>query len=282
MYNAIFESENGEKYVFGIDGGTVFDMDIGNGTSVSIGTSQGFGQIGETVKTKSVSGRQIKVKGCIYENIIDNKNRMRHVFSPFSYGRLTIDGTYFTMVHVKNAPSFSAQKNDGRFSMVLFSPFPFFYLNEEKSLSIGEVVPMFTFPVDYSVAHKFGESSQKRYVNAINDGDVSVPFSLTFSFDGNSTNPTITNLHNFSFLKFNGTFANGDSINVYRDEKNVFHADLVSDGQTTDILSLVDEDSNLFELTVGDNLIQADDEQGGASMLARIAFRTAVCSLYEN
>jgi hypothetical protein len=282
VYKAVFESYNGEKYVFGVDGGTVFDMDVGNGTSVAVGTSQGFGQIGETVKTKSVSGRSIKIHGCIYENIISNKNRMRHIFSPFSSGRLIVDGKYFTMVHVKDAPSFSTQKNNGRFSMVLFAPFPFFYLNEEKLFSIGEVIPKFSFPVNYSNTHKFGESSKNKYINAVNDGDVSVPFSLTFSFAGDSTNPTITNLNNFAFLKINGTFTSGDSINVYRDEKNVFYAELVSNGQTEDILSKVDEDSDLFELTVGDNLIQADDEQGGASMSVNITFRTAVCSFYEN
>ena len=51
MYNVIFESENGQKYVFGADGETVFDMDLGNGVSVDIGTSQGFSQVGETVES---------------------------------------------------------------------------------------------------------------------------------------------------------------------------------------------------------------------------------------
>lgn len=282
MYNAIFESDSGEKYVFGISGSTVFDMDIGNGLSVSFGTSQGFGQIGETIKTKSVGGRKIRVHGCIYGNIVANKQKMRKVFSPFASGKLIFNNKYFARVHVKNAPTFSPQKNNGRFTMVLFAPFPFFYTQTEKLVSIGAMVPQFSFPVNYSEAHKFGELPEHKYVNAINDGDVPVSFSLTLSFGGNSTNPTITNLKTFSFLRINGTFQSGDVINVYRDNDNSFHAELVSDGTRKDILSLIDEESELFELAVGDNLIQADDEQSGVSLAANIAFRTAVCSLYED
>lgn len=282
MYKAIFESDSGEKYVFGVDGNTVFDMDIGNGTSVSLGTSQGFGQIGETVKTKSVGGRPIKVNGCIYSNIVANKNKMRRVFSPFSSGRLFLNGKYFTRVYVKDAPTFSVQKNNGKFTMVLFAPFPFFYSNTEKKVSIGEIVPKFHFPVNYATPHKFGESPDYKYINVINDGDVSVPYSVSLMFYGDSTNPTITNLQTFSFLKINGEFTTGDVVRMYRDSNNVFHAELLSDGTTEDILSLVDEESDLFELAVGDNLIQANDEQGGASLVVNFVFRTAVCALYED
>ena len=49
MYSAIFEADNGQKYIFGRDGETVFDMDLGNGVTVNVGTSQGFSQVGETV-----------------------------------------------------------------------------------------------------------------------------------------------------------------------------------------------------------------------------------------
>ena len=47
-------------------------------------------------------------------------------------------------------------------------------------------------------------------------------------------------------------------------------AEKTSDGITTDILSWIDEGSTLFEMNVGDNLIAANDDEGGASLEARL------------
>ena len=80
--NAVFKADNGEKFVFGVNNGNVFYMDIGEGVSVRIGTSQGFSQVGETVQTQSVGGRKIKVVGAIYGNVAQKKKEMRRVFAP--------------------------------------------------------------------------------------------------------------------------------------------------------------------------------------------------------
>ena len=127
MYNVIFESENGQKYVFGADGETVFDMDLGNGVSVDIGTSQGFSQVGETVESMTVGGRQISVRGDIFGNIQSRKKIMRKVFAPFVWGKLIFEGKHYIRVCVKDTPTFSPVKDDGRFTMLLYAPFPFFY-----------------------------------------------------------------------------------------------------------------------------------------------------------
>ena len=77
MYSAKFESDNGLTFVFGANGGNVFDMDLGSGVSVDIGTSQGFSQIGETVETLAVNGRAISVKGVLFKDIDNQKKNMR-------------------------------------------------------------------------------------------------------------------------------------------------------------------------------------------------------------
>lgn len=281
MYNVIFESDNGEKYAFGKNGSTVFDMDFGNGVSVDLGTSQGVSQIGETVQGKTVSGRTINVNGVVYGNVPERKKAMRKVLSPFSSGRLIFNNEYYTKVHIKDAPSFSPVKNDGRFSMRFFAPFPFFYDVKSVSSEIGTIRPLFSFPVNYST-HKFGEKSAARYINIINSGDVKTPFSLFVTTTGTSSDITITNLATFEFLKINGTLNAGETINVYRDEENILHAELISNGNTTDIISRIDEESNLFELQVGDNLLSASDNRGGESLTAKITFKPAVVALYES
>ena len=282
MYNVVFENDNGSKYIFGANGNTVFDMDLGNGVPVNIGTSQGFSQIGETIQNRTVSGRVINVSGAVYGNIQERKKTMRRVMSPFSFGRLVFDGMYYIRVCVKSAPTFSPVKNNGKFTMQLYAPYPFFKSVEEKNVEIGTINGLFSFPINYATTHKFGEKGTERYKNVYNDSDVSVPFSLYLSCYGTSTNPVISNLHTFQSLKINGTLNVGDYVKIYRNDDNVFVAELTSDGLKTDIISWIDESSDLFELVVGDNLISVTDDEGGASLSVKITYNPVVVAVYES
>lgn len=261
---------------------TVFDMDLGNGVSVDIGTSQGFSQIGETMQSRIVSGRLINVNGTVYGDILERKKSMRRILSPFACGRLVFENQYYIRVCVKSTPTFSSVKKDGRFTMQLFAPYPFFRDVNSKSEEIGAIKPMFMFPVNYATPHKFGEKAATRYKNIYNDSDVNVPFSLYISVGGKSSNIVIANLKTFQTLKINGSYNSGEIIQIYRNDENVLHAELTSSGITTDIISMIDESSNLFELDVGDNLISATDDEGGSALTVKIMYNPTVVSVYES
>lgn len=282
MYKAVFEADNGRKYVFGADGDTAFDMDIGNGVTVDIGKSQGFLQVGETVENFTVTGRPIEVKGVIYGDIAKKKREMRGVFAPFVSGKLTIQGKYYVRVYVQETPSFSPIKGDGRFTMVLFAPYPFFYETEQTLKTVGEIKPAFSFPVNYAEPHKFGEKGEEKYINIINNGDINAPFSLQIRTSAVSTNVVVTNLETYKYLRLNGVLNAGDVAKVYRDEKNVLRAELVSGNEVQDIISWIDDGSELFELNVGTNLLSADDDEGGANLTVNVIFNPAVVAVYED
>lgn len=282
MYSVVFENDNGQKYLFGANGNTVFDMDIGNGMSINLGTSQGFSQVGETVETRSVTGRTIAVSGVVYGDVPAQKRQMRNIIAPFASGRLVFEGRQFIRVVVKDAPSFSPVRDDGRFTMSFFAPFPFFYDLTEQSVLIGEILPMFRFPVNYGEPHKFGARSGAKYKNIFYDGDVNTAFSLTITASGVSVDPTITNLTTFERLKINGTLSAGDVVRIYRDSSNILRAELESGGETVDILSWIDDSSDLFELTVGDNLIQFNDDGGGEALTVRIGYCLTYAAVYED
>lgn len=283
MYSARFESDNGLIFVFGKNGGNVFDMDLGSGVSVDIGTSQGFSQIGETVETLAVNGRPITVTGALFRDVDNQKKNMRKTFAPFVSGKLIFEDGHYTRVYVQDPPSFSSVKEDGRFTMQLFAPFPYFYGQNEESVQIGELVPMFSFPVNYAEPHSFGEFYKSRFSTIYNDSDVKIPYSFQIIVNGISTNPTVTNLSTFEFLRINGSFSAGYIINVYRDEYNVLRAELTDgDGNVSDIISMIDDDSTLYELSVGDNLISINDDEGGVGMSATVSFKPVVVALYES
>ena len=128
----------------------------------------------------------------------------------------------------------------------------------------------------------FADSVNTRYKNIVNSGDVKVAFRLHLQTSGSSKNIIIANLTTFQTLKINGTLTAGEYINIYRDDDNVLRAELTSGGVTHDIISWIDESSDLFELNVGDNWISANDDEGGENLTARIIFNTAVVALYES
>lgn len=282
MYNAIFKSDNGLKYAFGANGETVFDMNIGDGIAVNIGTSQGFSQIGESVDTQSVTGKKIKVSGTVYGDVQSRKVMMRRVFAPFVAGELIFDDKYRIRVYIDESPTFSPVKNDGRFMMSLFAPFPFFSEISEKTSEIGAIEPQFSFPVNYATPHVFGIKSAEKYINIINSGDVRIPFNLHITASGDSTNPIITNMRTLEILKINGTLHAGDRLDIYRTEDNILRAELTSNEDVSDVISWIDESSTLFELAVGDNLISAYDDEDGANMVATINYSPAMAAVYES
>lgn len=279
---AVFKADNGDVFVFGDNNSNVFYMDIGEGVSIRIGTSQGFSQVGETVQTQSTGGRKIKVVGAIYGNIAQKKKEMRRVFAPFVSGELIVNGEYSTRCYVQDAPSFTGTKEDGRYMMALYAPYPYFSATEESTYLIGSIFPSFSFPINYATAHIFGKKSDARYSNIRNDGDVPVPYKLTISTNLQSTNVTVTDIKTLRYLKLNGSIDAGQTINIYRDKYGVLVAELSDANGTTDIISWIDEGSELFDIGVGDNLILANDDEGGEALTARFTFNPAIAAYYEN
>lgn len=282
MYKVVFENDNGKTFVFGPDGGNWYGMNIGDGMEITLGKSQGFAQVGETVETQAVSGRSVDVTGRFIGDIVAGKNALRNVCAPTASGRLVFNGTHFIRVYVKAAPSFSAVKNNGIFKMQFYAPFPFFSTYGESHQAIGGLTPQFRLPINYATPHRFGTRDANKYVNVINGGDVRIPFKAIIRSEGVSTNPIITNLGTFAFLKINGTLNNGEYITIYRDDNNVLRAEKTAGTEVDDVITWIDDESSLFELESGDNLISATDDNGGTALVVNFEYSPAVGALYES
>lgn len=62
----------------------------------------------------------------------------------------------------------------------------------------------------------------------------------------------------------------------------MLRAELTSGDTVTDVITWLDDESSLFELESGDNLISANDDQGGAALVVSLSFNPAVGVLYES
>lgn len=281
MYSVKFEKDNGEVFLLGTNNNIVFDVDGLSGIGIDLGTSQGFSQIGETVDTRSVGGKTLTVKGVIYRNLADGKKRLIKAFAPFSKGRLIYNNKYYLYVYVKESPVVAPTKKGGAFMFSLFAPFPFWKEIAESTFYIGAITPMFMFPINYETPHVFGMKSAARYVNVVNNGDIKTSYRVDLTTEATSSNITLTNLKTFEFLKLNGTLNVGERISIYRDDNNQLKAVLYNGSEETDIISWIDEESTLYEIAVGDNLILANDDDGGANLTAQLTFNSVVGGVYE-
>ena len=281
MFEVIFEADNGKKFAFGRRGSNYFSMNIGAGMSVTLGISQGFTQIGETVQTQCVGSRLIDVTGKMYGDIEKRKDALRNVCAPLTSGRLVFNKEYYIRVYVKESPSFSAKQGDGTFKMQFYAPFPYYSAIAEKAYSIGQTTKQFRFPVNYSKPHRFGTRSTAKATDVNNEGDVPVTFRLDIRADDNCSNVTVTNLKTRAFLRITGTLNQGERVAVYRDQDNAVRAELTSGNVTTDIIDRIDEGSTLFELATGENLLTATDDEGGGKLFVQFTFHPARAALYE-
>lgn len=284
MYKIEFISDTGVKFLLGADNGIVFDADALSGLEVDLGTSQGFSQMGQTVETRSVSGAPLQITGKIFRNIPAIKAAMRRVFAPFRKGKLIFNGTHYLQVEVKSSPAISPIRDNGAFSLELFAPFPFWRSVQTSTYGIGVIEPLFSFPVTYSSTepHEFGSRSSEKFTNIINDGDVPTAFSLSIRTTATSTNTTITNVLTGQFLRVTGTLNIGEVVEIARDSSGQLSATLTADGVTTDIISRVDDDSNLYELAVGDNIMLVSDDEASGALIVNINFDPAFGGVYEN
>lgn len=279
MYSARFEGDNGNNFYFGKN--NIFDINAGEGVSVDLGTSQGFSQVGEVLSSQSIGGRTLKVEGILFGDIPNGKKELRSAFAPFNFGKLIFDDQYYIRVYVKKTPTFSPVKDDGKFSLQLFAPIPFFYSIAERRFVLGAVKPLFSFPINYAQPHYFGETMTRKIVDVVNDGDANTPLNVEIHTKALAENIIITNLKTFEFLKINVTINLGDIVKVWRDEDNVLRATLTGDGEITDIITQIDEASELFELRQGENLLTMDADSGADNLEALFTFNSAVVSVYE-
>ena len=56
----------------------------------------------------------------------------------------------------------------------------------------------------------------------------------------------------------------------------MLRAELTSGDTVTDVITWLDDESSLFELESGDNLISANDDQGGSALVVSLSFNPAV------
>lgn len=273
MYNAKIITDAGKEFRFGFEDGCLFDISPLSGSDVSISTSQGFQQIGETVEGQNVGSVRRTITGTLLNKAAEAK--MLSVLPVFTTGRLYVNESRFCNITVNKTPEIRTSKwGKKTFSMQVFCDNPFWNSANDSSYIVSNFKKSFSFPVVYD-AHKFAVRAESAFVNCFNGGDVSVPISCEFTAEAEVTNYGVINARTLQELQFEDVLQVGEKVKLYYEKGNIKAIKEDEDGNTVGILGKLSDASTLFNVTPGDNILKIFAENNEQFLKANIVFRPA-------
>lgn len=275
MYKSKIVTEAGQIVRFGYEYGIIFDISPLNGVEVTLAKSQGFQQVGETVEGQSVGGISREVKGKIIHHVEENTTLLLSSLSVFTKGKLYFEEDYFCDIVIKKTPYIT--KPEGKmpsFSFLVFCPSPFWLFKSPSEYMLGGYVAAFSFPTTLD-SHYFGKEQASYFINCSNPGTVKQPFTAKFSTRAATVkNFGIVNVATGQKLTISEELPLGDVITLWQKEGRVYITRM-REGVETNIFYALDEESDLFTLGAGDNLLRRVAEIGEADLQVSVSFNAA-------
>lgn len=272
MYKARIVTDAGRSFDFSYANGVLFDVSPLSGVEVGIAVSQGFRQVGETVEYQSVGGIYRTISGRLLSK--DAARRMLSVLGAFTEGKLYVNDAYYCPIVLASTPQISQKKTgDIPFLLRVFCPSPYWYAADGKSVLLNDYTPAFSFPVLYD-SHVYGVEGGSAFVNVYNEGDAEADMEIVFRSEGVSENFGVANVLTGEILRFGGTLSEGETVTLRRVGGRVT-AIRRNGTEESDVLRDVSDDSNLFTLHAGDNVLRVTADAGEEVLRASISFHAA-------
>jgi hypothetical protein len=263
-----YVAESGNTIVFDMSRFVITSITGVSENSVSITTSKGTGQIGETYQNSTVSTRPITINGVIVGNDVAAKNILLSTIIPAVPAKLYHNDSYYLVVYPTSTPFVEVNDNFTRFQFSLLAPYPYWQFDQQTSTALSGVHAAFKFPINFTEPYKFGVPIQTAFLNIRHGGQVEVPFTATFFSKGAVENPKIENAVTGEFLLLNRTLQTSERVIVQITHDLTY----VTSSLDGDIRGDLDIDSTLFALHVGDNVLKPTATSGLTSLEVSIDF----------
>lgn len=245
--------------------------------NVEFQTTQSNREIGEVLQHQNVSPKTITIKGAINGKSDGLRDQMNHVIAPLAKGRLIYNDEYEMEVYVKASPDIDRQPYGAKFSFSLYAPFPYWRNTERKNRVLVGYEPQFMFPWNISDPEPFylSKAAQVGYVTVVNEGEASVGWTISFLALSAVKNPFVQSIDTGETVKVLKTMAENETLTISTEGEELSVTLTAADGTETDGFQYLDIESIPFRLSLGDNHIKTDAEEGGTGLRASISFRPA-------
>lgn len=270
MYSAKIITDAGKIFQFGYQYGTLFDISPLSGIDVNMATSQGTGQIGATIESQSVGGINRTISGLVLDK--STANKMLSYLPAFTSGKLYINNSRYCDIVINRTPEIAYSK-DGKmpFSMRVYSTTPFWKSTEIKNFMLSGLNKRFSFPTSFN-SHKFGETIKNAFANVLNEGDVSTPIQCVFVSSATVEGYGVQNINTLEKLAFDDILHIGETATVYFQNNKLYAYKKDAQGNVTQLVSATTDDSNLFTLRAGDNVLKSVADVNENNLYASVSF----------
>ena len=131
---------------------------------------------------------------------------------------------------------------------------------------------LFKFPWNISQPYRFGEVVTAAFINILNDGQVPIPFTVTYTAIDTVVNPKLIEAATNEYLLLNKSLVAGEKVVIEITHERTYVNSSV-DGECRGALDL---GSSFFRLKVGDNVIKPEAASGKSNLNVRIDFASEI------
>lgn len=276
-YSLRYENDIG-SVDFSVASGFVVEQATSYGAqNVDFDTTRSNREIGETLQHQSVSPKTLTIRGTLLGDCAAARDQMNHVLAPLAKGRLIYNNTSSMEVYVKTSPDIERYSANARFSVSFYAPFPYWVEKDKVNQVLVGYEPQFMFPWNISDPNPFYMSklAQEGYVTVANEGEAPVGWTISFLALSAVKNPFVQSIDTGETVKVLKTMTENETLTISTEGEELTVTLTAADGTETDGFEFLDIDSVPFRLSLGENHIKTDAEEGGAGLRASISFRPA-------
>ena len=266
-------NEDGQSIIFDAEHGFIINKPTGiDSLTVSHSQAQGINQVGSTIQSSNVQSRVVVVNGYLCgNNQLSDKNTLLSVIRPDLTGKLFADD-YYLDVRPTATPSIEAEREFAMFQFSVIAAYPYWQKDGSASETLSGVRKLFKFPWNISQPYRFGEVVTAAFINILNDGQVPVPFTVTFSAIDTVVNPKLIEAATNEYLLLNKTLVAGEKVTVeITHERTYVNSNI--DGECRGALDL---GSSFFRLKVGDNVIKPEAQSGKVNLNVKVDYAVEI------
>lgn len=282
MYSLKYINSDGLEIDLNYNNDIAISRTIGlTGNINNYNESQAFNHVGTAIERFSTASKEIEINGEIIGNTLNKKQQITRAITPLKRGTLYFNDIFFIDVVPVKSPTFEQFRYNAKFSIVLKAPYPFWRYKDVTTLGLGYFLPRFKFPVNYAVPHRFGEKIETNIYRVNVNGDIASDINYTFMADGYVKNPKVINVETGEFIRLNIDLLIGDEIRVYRDLSRLLRVELIREELTTDVFYALDEESRLFTVDAGENILELKADEGINAFLVKIEIYDTYLGVYD-
>ncbi len=276
MERVTFINARGQSVELGNDAPYILTKVEGTGAvSTNIQRQKSPFQDGETYLGNTMEARSIPIEimllGEDIEDMAEKRNELLQVFNPklgqgtlvYEFGNVKREITAISELSpiFPHAGDFKDTMQQGLIQ--LYCPDPFFRDLAEEKEEVAIWRAAFEFPLEIPMDEgiEFGFREPSLIANIENAGDIECGIRVEFKALGTVVNPSLFNVDTREYIKINKTMIAGEILTVTTHFQNK-RVDLNKNGIASNAFNWIDLDSTFLQLSVGDNLLRYDADEG--------------------